>query len=135
MPGTRFRTRLPVAIATVAVLASACTDQTARFCSAYEHDEPLESLFAAIDDGDAESIDEALADLDELRDKAPAEIAEDVDVVLDTFADTVRVATQAEDPNGVMVDLEDLNTALAGVTVHGQRIEEFVAENCRPTDS
>lgn len=107
-----------------------CADETAQFCSAYEDHSPLESLFAAIDAQDAEAIEDSLAELGELRDKAPSEIADDVDVVLETFADTVWVTAGTSPPDSAVIDVDAVNAALGTVSGPGAQIEAFVADNC-----
>ncbi|KAA0236112.1 MAG: hypothetical protein JJLCMIEE_00782 [Acidimicrobiales bacterium] len=115
---------------TCAIALFGCADETAQFCSAYEDHSPLESLFGAIDAQDAEAIEDSLAELGELREKAPPEIADEVDVVLETFADTVWIASGASPPESTTIDLDAVNRALATVSGPGAAIEDYVVKNC-----
>ena len=122
-------------VAVSTLLASACSDATDDFCDALRSQMDLSALRRALDAGDEAAVTRSLADLQEVRDLAPPEIAPAAEAVIDTAIDTVRRVTQVTGPNGetMPVDTAALNRALAEVAPSAQELSAFADERCDVT--
>jgi hypothetical protein len=126
--------RLLAATLLVAV-TTACTSAQEEFCRRLEDNADFETLRTGINRDDEALISEALADLQQLADVAPTEIAGDVDALVDAVTGAVRAVTDVDGPSGetTPVDVDELNSRLDGIQSSAQTVVDFADRECELT--
>jgi hypothetical protein len=131
----RRRLAVLVALLVPVVAAPACSDDHQAFCDRLRDTWQLTDLRDAIDRDDRQTISEQLLALKDLADDAPAAIAVDLHVIVDTLTDTVRAVTNVTSPGGEKMppDLDQLNESLANVAENSQRVVQYADRDCNLT--
>ena len=126
---------LGMILTAVVLLASpfaACSSEQDEFCDQLRDIYDFSDLRQAIDRDDRAAIEAALADAQELVDRAPSDIETDIKAVVDAVVDSVRAVIDVKGPDGqnMPVDLARLNDALAKVGANAQRVVTYADEKC-----
>lgn len=129
---SRLRRRVALAATTVALLAPACTSDTARFCEELRDVHDLSALSEAISARDVRGINTSLEQLRAVQDVAPEEIHDDFRTLIDVLADTVRIVTETTDPAGntTPVDPSTLTDQLAKISEPAHNVADYADRYC-----
>ena len=116
----------------VVAVVSGCSSEQDDFCDQLRNIYDFADLRQAIDRDDRPAIEAALEDAQELVDRAPSDIENDIEAVVSAVVDSVRAVVDVQGPDGqnMPVDLARLNDALAKVSENTQRVLRYADEKC-----
>ncbi len=112
--------------------SAACSDPTVDFCGNLRSNYQLTELVEAIRIRDQKAIEAKLKDLRKLQDLAPAEIFDDLRLLIDTLSTAIKALLKFDELEGhsAPVDLAALNDKLTEIKDPAQNIAEYAAKNC-----
>ncbi len=132
-PGRLRPTRMVLGLALSGCLvAASCGEDQDPWCGDLERWSGLETLSAAIEEGDGEAAEAELEGFDDMAGAAPEELRGDMQTVSTALADAVEVALDdgSTDPDDLELRREELNERLGRIAPELQRISAYAETEC-----